>query len=325
MHLIGPPLSDLVKLLQDTPHIPRMYIRKGQTVLALMNTNTPSDFASITELLPPSLSCCGAGFAGADLQALCTGAVMAAVRRSAPEILADPCLEHGIPLQPPSAAAAYSHPFRSSQRQESTGQPEGTAALPEEATEPLSSAAKHALRGHHGLPASSIPCPDPAAAHSLEEGPAQQLPTQPAQQASSLTDGQNSAYKIAATGRNAAPPAMKALPQIPGLQLGDNVQPGAQSEPELSAVAASAPGAVEVRWEAVAIARAASASSALGAVEVRACDWRQALALAPEACARRDSMAALSAAAVRALPARLGPALLPACALVLQVFTWPRT
>ena len=279
------------------------------------------------ELLPPSLNCCGAGFAGADLQALCTGAVMAAVRRSAPEILADPRLEQGIPLQPPLAAAACSHPLeqRSSQRQESNVQPEGTAALPEEATEPLSPAAEHALQGHHGLPASCIICPDPAMAPSLEEGPAQQLPIQPAQQALSLTDGQNSAYESATTGRNGAPPAMKAFPQIPSLQPGDDAQPGTQSEPELSFVAASAPGVVDVRSEAVAIAKAASASSALGAVEVRACDWRQALALAPEACARRDSMAALSAAAVRALPSRVGPALLPACAQVLQVITWSRS
>ena len=61
--------------------------------------------------------------------------------------------------------------------------------------------------------------------------------------------------------------------------------------------------------------------SALEALEVRACDWREALMSAPEACAHRGrgSMAAMSAAAAQALPARLGPALLPACASALQV------
>ena len=243
---------------------------------------------------------------------------MAAVRRSAPEILEGPRLEQGISLQPPSAAAACSLPFRSRRRRENDGQLEGTAAVPEESTEPLGAAAEH------GLPASSTPCPDHAVALSLEEGAAQQLPSQPAQQALSLTDGQSSAHKSAATGSDDAPLVTKAPPQIPGSLPGDNAQPGAPSEPELSAVAASAPGAVEVRSEAVATARAAVAS-ALDAVEVRACDWRQALALTPEACARRDSMAALSAAVVHALPARLGPALMPACALALQVITWPRS
>ena len=44
-----------------------------------------------------SHACC-AGYAGADLQALCTSAVMAALQRSSPEILLDPRLEEAIPL-----------------------------------------------------------------------------------------------------------------------------------------------------------------------------------------------------------------------------------
>ena len=64
---------------------------------------------------------------------------------------------------------------------------------------------------------------------------------------------------------------------------------------------------------------AASVASVLEGLSVRACDWREALASAPEACTRRDSLAALSADAAQPLPAALAPALLPACASALQV------
>ena len=58
---------------------------------------------------------------------------------------------------------------------------------------------------------------------------------------------------------------------------------------------------------------------------MRACDWRKALMSAPEACARRGSMAAMSAAAAQALPAQLGHILLPTCAMALQVCCMPST
>ena len=64
---------------------------------------------------------------------------------------------------------------------------------------------------------------------------------------------------------------------------------------------------------------AASVASILERLSVRACDWREALASAPEACTRRDSLAALSADAAQPLPAALAPVLLPACASALQV------
>lgn len=59
------------------------------------------------------------------------------------------------------------------------------------------------------------------------------------------------------------------------------------------------------------------APAALAAVEVRAADWREALKQAPEPCARRQGLAALSARAAAPLPARLAPVLAPALAALL--------
>lgn len=57
----------------------------------------------------------------------------------------------------------------------------------------------------------------------------------------------------------------------------------------------------------------------LQGVQVRACDWREALAAAPEPCSRRQGLAALAADTARPMPARLMPVLLPGLAAALKV------
>ncbi len=262
-----------------------------------------------------------AGYAGADLQALCTGAVMAALRRSSPEVLLDPRLEEGIPLTAaPAAEAAACPPGGEEQPASSLQGPlyassadaDSRKAGPsdikgggdQQALQPPMAAtglAPGASLVHDGLQPSeqqiSDEHPVPAGAASRHQsapldattGPAgvQRDVGHPAQASSSQAVAIADAQDLTARAQGISAPS----------------HPNADSAPVRDPV-----GRLPTE-----------AASALEALEVRACDWRQALISAPEACARRGSMAAMSAAAAQALPARLGPALLPACASALQV------
>lgn len=57
----------------------------------------------------------------------------------------------------------------------------------------------------------------------------------------------------------------------------------------------------------------------LSGVHVRASDWREALAAAPEPCSRRQGLASLAADAAAPMQALLAPALLPSLAAALRV------
>lgn len=233
---------------------------------------------------------CVAGYAGADLQALCTGAVMAAVRRSCPEVLLDPRLEQGMPLQATAAAAAC--PGDAAGQQESDG------------AQSAQHEASAALSGNRSF----------SSASDGSGQAAQQPQSQQAEHASEAADAHGTASQPAAATLDGAK-AYADAPHERASSLSEAAAPSGSKDALRPASPSQGPGAQpEGRPPAEML-------SPLEALEVRACDWRQALASAPEACARRDGMAALSAASARVLPARLGTALLPACASALQVLS----
>ena len=263
-----------------------------------------------------------AGFAGADLQALCTGTVMAALRRSSPEVLLDPRLEEGVPFTTPSAAEpAGCAPGGQEQLLGSLQSPWHASSTAPDCRQ----AGPDSAEGAETQQTSGAPL----AAAGLAQGtclagdglqlPEQQMSNKHPQPDSETARKDQSAHQGATIGpacllQDAADPARASI-LMPSAAMSD-------SQPPAIAENHDAPDHDHLVRASVIRPKdmpSTEAASALEALEVRACDWREALMSAPEACARRGSMAAMSAAAAQALPALLAPALLPACASALQV------
>ena len=266
-------------------------------------------------------ACC-AGYAGADLQALCTDAVMAALRRSSPEILMDPRLEEGIPLTASSAGEAAACPLTRQRQPPGSSQ---SAQHPSTAAEDSRQAELHDNEGGDRQRTSEAP----VAAVGLTQG-ASQLHNSLQASDQQISDERLQPVPGAALRQESASHAATAGPVTTQSDTGDPAE-SSSSQPKARADArdltAPAKGFISSDHANAGVTPVTQpegrlptgATSALDALEVRACDWREALTSAPEACARRGSMAAMSAAAAQALPARLGRALLPACASALQV------
>lgn len=278
-----------------------------------------------------------AGYAGADLRALCAGAVMAAVRRSAPHILLGPRLEQGLPLglrlqsqgpqdDAPEAwqqqqrahlgqSVPLSSPLEPGGSQRSAGDGEQGRSLAQGASGGRASASEAAQADPAEEREGSLQHSQHAAILALggrlavnETEPHQHLPDGSAASLAPLQNGH--AEPLAAAQPKQSPETGNARGSAPA-RAGGNYGTWHIAFEDSAQERHLPLGAAGVG--------AASAASALEGLSVHACDWREALASAPEACARRDSLAALSADAAQPLPAALAPALLPACASALQV------
>lgn len=206
------------------------------------------------------------GFAGADLQALCAGAVMAAVHRMAPTLLQQ--LEHH------------------------------SMASQAEVLNPID--APVVVSPETGATQNGGPSAEPGSTHA---------------------DGQNgSRDEIAEAGATGQDETVSDHEQqgVPQLQAETQQEPlhlhvpgsrGTACDPGTHAGTHAAPGS----------AACADGEAALRGVQVQACDWREALAAAPEPCSRRQGLAALAADAARPLSACYAPALLPSLAAALRV------
>ncbi len=272
-----------------------------------------------------SHACC-AGYAGADLQALCTSAVMAALQRSSPEILLDPRLEEAIPLTTPCAAAAAACPPRGEdQLSGSLHSPQraSSAAMDSRQAGPPSS--KGGDKQH--ISGASIAATGLAQGTSLVyeslQPSEQQISNEhpkPAEAARIQESMSQAAIEAGHVRHDAADPAQASTSQPAAPADAQDLTAPAEG---ISALGHAHPDRAPVIDPGGRLST--EAASALEALEVRACDWRKALMSAPEACARRGSMAAMSAAAAQALPAQLGHILLPTCAMALQVCCMPST
>ena len=283
--------------------------------------------------------CHVAGFAGADLRALCAGAVMAAVRRSAPQILLDPRMEQGIPLGPHLQPQASDDDAAKAWQQQQQGANLGQSIFLSSPSEPEGS---HRSANGGEKQGCSL-AQGTSGGMALEVGSAQTDAAE--EQDGTLQHSQHAAVSIPEGSRavNRAAPhpdlpdgsaASLAPLQSKHAETPASAQPEPQPEtgnsqgPALGCTGPNA-GASHMAFDGLpqeqhvplgtAGVNAASVASLLEGLSVRACDWRKALASAPEACARRDSLAVLSADAAQPLPAALAPALLPACASALQV------
>lgn len=264
-----------------------------------------------------------AGFAGADLQALCTGAVMAALRRSSPEVLLDPRLEEGIPfIMPPAAAPEGCAPGGQEQLPGSLQSPPHASST---ATDPRQ-AGPHSNEGADKQQTSGAPLEATGMAQGTSlradglQPSEQQMGNERPQPDSGKARRHESAHQGATIGpaclqQDAADTAWASL-SMPLAASSESQAPTALAQSRDAPNHDRLVRASVIHPENM---PSTEAASALEALEVRACDWREALMSAPEACARRGSMAAMSAAAAQALPAHLAPALLPACASALQV------
>ena len=287
-------------------------------------------------------SCHAAGYAGADLRALCAGAVMAAVRRSAPQILLDPRMEQGIPLGShlqPQASQGDAAEALQQQQQQPQGADFGQSIPLSSPSKPEGSQRSADLGEKQGCSLAQ----GTSGGMALKVGAAQTDATQ--KQEGILQHSQHTAVSSpegSRVGNGAAPdpdlPDGSAASVAPVQHEHAEALTSAQPEPQPEtgnaqrtalgrtgphAVASHIPFDDSAQEQHVPLGtagvNAASTASVLEGLSVRACDWREALASAPEACARRDSLAALSADAAQPLPAALAPALLPACASALQV------
>ena len=244
---------------------------------------------------------------------------MAALLRSSPEILLDPRLEEGIPLDAPLASEAA--PCPAGGQLEVPGSSQSHQHATSAAADTTEAKSPHSTEGGGELPASGAPAASALAqgtglGHDSFERPALRVPNeypQPPSQAAHRTEpapqGDTVGHAVCQELSGATACTSNPLP--------------VESEAlTASAPSHDAPGHDHAEGGPVTDPQGGlftGAASALEALQVRACDWREALMSAPEACARRGSAAALSAVAAQALPAQLGPALLPACASVLQV------
>ncbi|CAK0741288.1 hypothetical protein CVIRNUC_001313 [Coccomyxa viridis] len=279
------------------------------------------------------------GYAGADLRALCAGAVMAAVRRSAPQILLDPRMEQGIPLGPHLQPQASDDDAAKAWQQQQQGANLGQSIFLSSPSEPEGS---HRSANGGEKQGCSL-AQGTSGGMALEVGSAQTDAAE--EQDGTLQHSQHAAVSIPEGSRavNRAAPhpdlpdgsaASLAPLQSKHAETPASAQPEPQPEtgnsqgPALGCTGPNA-GASHMAFDGLpqeqhvplgtAGVNAASVASLLEGLSVRACDWRKALASAPEACARRDSLAVLSADAAQPLPAALAPALLPACASALQI------
>ena len=198
------------------------------------------------------------GYAGADLAALATSAVMAAVRRAAPGLIAD--LDHHI-RQPPASSPA----------QPPAGSGVALEAAPG-AQEQQENVASVAAEGHVAVQAHD--------AAELAE-----------------VAGSSGVQEAAADGMTC--PGSSAMQQEGAQQ---EAQTGPAEAPQQPPDEGNTPH---------------PAAAALQGIVVRAADWREALCLAPQPCARRQGLAALCAEASKPLPARLLPPLAPVLARML--------
>ena len=262
---------------------------------------------------------------------------MAAVRRSAPQILLDPRMEQGIPLgsrlQPEASQGDAAEAWQQQQQGADLGQsipvssplqPDGSQrsaggerghSLAQGASEGMASGSEatqaDAAEEQEGTLLHSQHAAIAAPERSRAVNGAAPHPDPPDGSAASRTSLQNGHAEGLASPQPGQPP-----------ETGDaqGLAPG-RTGPDAGAshLAFEVPAQEQHVPRGAAGVSAVSAASALEGLSVRACDWREALASAPEACARRDSLAALSAGAAQPLPAALAPALLPACASALQV------
>ena len=262
---------------------------------------------------------------------------MAAVRRSAPQILLDPRMEQGIPLgshlQPQASQGDPAEAWQQQQQPQGGDLGQSIPLSPPSEPEGSHRSAKGEKQGRSlaqgtsGGMASGIEAAQTDAAEEQEGTPQHAAIIAPAGSRavngaaphSDLPDG--SAASLAPLQNRHAEALTSARPE-PRPETGNAQGPAlwctgpnaAASHTALDDLAQEQHvplGAAELN--------AASVASVLEGLLVRACDWREALASAPKACARRDSLAALSADAAQPLPAALAPALLPACASALQV------
>jgi len=267
-----------------------------------------------------------AGFAGADLQALCTGAVMAALRRSSPEVLLDPRLEKGMPLNMASETEAVTHPGDQEPQQQhdslQKSQHASSAAGAAGAAGALPSFNNREQQPPHSVQnAQQIDDTFTARGSTARYDAGAADPPQ-ALERPSMSSGPEQGTRPQLSDHDSLQADTGVPPHVLGSSTGPEdplnrpqpfTAPAQSHRPVQHADAGKAP-AVHPASRPI-----RGAPSALEGLEVRACDWREALVAAPEACARRESMAAMSASAAQALPARLGPALLPMCSLALQV------
>ena len=264
---------------------------------------------------------------------------MAAVRRSAPQILLDPCIEQGIPLgshlQPQASEDHAAEALQQQQQQQqheagfgqsSASEPEGSHRIAEDgekqgrslaqgtpvgmaseveatqtdAAEEQEGTLQHSQHATVSAPEGSRALNGGAPRSDLPDGSAASLAPLQHENAEALTSEQPEPQPE--TGNAQGPALGHTGPHAVASHIAlDNL--AREQHVPLRAAGLNAP----------------SVASVLEGLSVRACDWREALASAPEACARRDSLAALSADAAQPLPAALAPALLPACASALQV------
>lgn len=211
------------------------------------------------------------GFAGADLQALCAGAVMAAVRRTAPQLLEPVLQDQGMDRK------AAEEPIVCND----------TDSVQQAREEVMSDC----LAGSRAS----------ASAQRLDLTPedAVQLPG-----ATGTLTGNCGTTSAADKGDSSSLPSSSSQPSGPIVAREALAREGTS----ITDVQSGAPVAAE-----------SAIAAQIQQVHVRASDWRDALLAAAEPCSRRQGLPALSAGAIRAMPLRLVPALLPSFALLLRV------
>jgi hypothetical protein len=146
------------------------------------------------------------------------------------------------------------------------------------------------------------PAPPAASAADVTDAPAEQVQIagQVAEPSSSRQEALSAAMQSQFNPDAAAEPASsRQLNEPPSTSAADGPQPAGGPQQQQDEQGRDA------------------AAALLQGVAVRAADWREALGLAPQPCARRQGLAALSAEAPRPLPARLLPALAPVLARLL--------
>ena len=217
---------------------------------------------------------------------------MAALRRSSPEILLDPRLEEGIPFHAPPAAAACP----AGGLEELPGGSQSPQHASSTAADSRRAKALHSTEGGGEKRASEAPmvASGPAQGTSLEhdglQQPALRFPTEHSHPASDAPRRKEPAPQSGTAGcanqqdLGVLAQASKSLPVEP-----QAITASAQSHDAPGHDRAD--GAPDMDPQG---GLSTEAASALEALEVRACDWREALMGAPEACARRGSMAAMS-------------------------------
>ena len=265
---------------------------------------------------------------------------MAAVRRSAPQILLDPRMEQGIPLgsrlQPQASEGDAAEALQQQQQQQqginlrqstplsSPSEPEGS----HKSADGGEKQGRSLAQGTSGGMASEVGAAQ-TDADEKQDGILQHSQHAAAPEGSRAVNGA-APHPDLPDGRAAslAPVQNEHAEALTSAQPGPQPKTGNVQGPALGRTEPNA-GASHIAFNKLAQEQhvsqetagvnAVSAASVLEGLSVRACDWREALASAPQACAHRDSLAALSADAAQPLPAAPAPALLPACASALQV------